>query len=119
MKVEQLRKLRTLAREHNIHFVLDSNPDQWPDRYRTMFTAARDTGRIMFDEYGKSAGMEIHLKPWKSRIKARAEILRERATRASREGLNESGWRFALEPEVFYRFTVEVSWYVLAFLRIY
>ncbi len=110
MKEAQLQKLRALAREHNIHFSLDSSPDQWPECYRAIFARARVAGRTMFDEYGKSAEMEIQLKPWRNRIKFRAERLAQTASRASHEGRNERGWRSLLEPEVFSRFTVEVSW---------
>lgn len=98
------------ATELGIEFLGPNEFDRWPETHRRLFEDVQKLGNQKYNSFVVRITRESIQKPWMRATKARAERLSMLAERSYREHKNESGWRYAVENEIMYRFTVEVSW---------
>ncbi|KAL4944074.1 hypothetical protein BDV06DRAFT_188256 [Aspergillus oleicola] len=84
-------------------------PPDWPEARRHLFRDIKTLGGRDFHGYHNTATSDVNEKPWRGQVKRKAVRLAFLARRGRKEGRNEPSWRGSLEPEVFHRFTVEVS----------
>jgi hypothetical protein len=114
MGPEEFQSRKELADRLNIHFLgpieAEDWPDQWPDARRRLFGDVTTLGHRRYHDFDEGISIDSIGKPWRGQIKRRAARLAHLAVKCRSEGRNESGWRACIEPEVLYRFTVEVSW---------
>ncbi|KAI9808938.1 MAG: hypothetical protein M1827_007112, partial [Pycnora praestabilis] len=78
------------------------------DEYRIYFSSP-SIGQIQFGQYCGRADDHSLEKPWKTQTIHRAERITKIVSRCLKEERNEAGWRFAIEPEVFLRFSFEAA----------
>ncbi|KAI2740946.1 hypothetical protein DTO013E5_2066 [Penicillium roqueforti] len=97
------------ATELGIEFLGPNEFDRWPETHRRLFEDVQKLGNQKYNSFVVRITRESIQKPWMRATKARAERLSMLAERSYRERKNESGWRYAVENEIMYRFTVEVS----------
>lgn len=87
-------------------------PNLVPELHREKFFTIQELGRTLYDTYAFVPGCESLERPWQSENKRKASRLVRDAIRCREANKNEGGWRYELEPKVFERFEVEVTWLV-------
>jgi hypothetical protein len=114
MKPEEFQNRKQLADRLGIHFLgpIETRdwPGDWPGARCRLFRDIKKLGSRKYHEFDEGASVDSIGKPWREQIKRRAARLADLATKCRNEGRLEAGWRACIEPEVLYRFTVEVSW---------
>ena len=97
-------------KELHIKFLGNALPVQWPDAHRSLFEDIQKLGNQKYSTFSEAVSNDSIDKPWRHQTKQRAARLVRRSTMSRNDRKNEAGWRFSIEPEVLYRFTVEVTW---------
>lgn len=110
MTPDQLEVLRRLCKRYRIIFNGRRSPDEWPVAHAGLFADVTKLGATQYSVYAKAIESRSPDEPWAAQAIDRAHRVVAIAERCQRERRNEAGWRLALEPEIFSRFTVEVSW---------
>lgn len=110
MTPDQLESLRKLCNEYRIRFNGRRSPSEWPTAHAGLFANIRKLGNTEYSIYAKSRESRLPDEPWGAHSIRRANRVVGIAEKCQRERRNEAGWRFALEPEIFSRFTVEIAW---------
>lgn len=99
------------ARKQGIEFLAPDERSRWPKPHSRRFEHIKELGRETCDSFVETLSEDISTKPWRTELPKRAERLSSLADRCYREDSgNEFGWRFKVENEIMYRFTVEVAW---------
>lgn len=99
------------ATKLGIEFLTPNERDRWPKSHEKRFAHIQELGHRMYDSFVESISRDTSTKPWRKELPKRAERLSSLADRCYREDSgNEFGWRFKVENEIMYRFTVEVAW---------
>lgn len=83
-----------------------------PELHREMFFTIQKLGRTLYDTYAFEPRYDFMERPWQSENKRKASRLVRDAIRCREANKNEGGWRYELEPKVFERFEIEVTWLV-------
>lgn len=86
--------------------------DLVPEFHHEKFFTIQVLGRTLYDTYAFVPGCESEERPWQRKNKQQASRLVRDAIRCREANKNEGGWRYELEPKVFERFEVEVTWLV-------
>jgi hypothetical protein len=106
-----IAKRKELIRKIKIRF-----DDEWSpiskSKFRQLFQAVKDLGKIEFEQYSASAESELFKKPWRAETLNRAKIITRRAQKRAYHDAVEDSWRFSIENDVFYRMDSEVTWYI-------
>ena len=110
MPTKKLKDIETLLKEYHISFDGPIESQRWPDRHKVLFENIRRAGSRLYDDYKQRRANVTPDKPWVNSTINRADRLVKTVQRCNSERLNEAGWRLALEPQIFSRFTVEVAW---------
>ncbi|KAF3384716.1 hypothetical protein F1880_001925 [Penicillium rolfsii] len=98
------------ATKLGIEFLTPNERDRWRKSHEQWFTHIQELGRRLYDSFVESIPRDTSTKPWRKELPKRAERLSSLADRCYREDSgNEFGWRFKVENEIMYRFTVEVA----------
>ncbi|KAJ5748240.1 uncharacterized protein N7511_009936 [Penicillium nucicola] len=92
-----------------IQFLGPVEPDNWPQIHGRLFADVQKLGRREYDDFVESISIDSIEKPWRNSTRSRADRLSQLANNAWKERRNESSWRFAVENEIMYRFSVEVA----------
>lgn len=113
MTPDQYKRLNALTKKYKISF--DGNLPQlerraWPLQHEKIFLDVQKLGKAVFADYSESSVIDSLSKPWKASTRRRTKLLADKASLCREENRNEAGWRFAIEPEIMARFTVEVAW---------
>ncbi|KNG85566.1 hypothetical protein ANOM_006655 [Aspergillus nomiae NRRL 13137] len=109
MAPAQYKARRDYAKELHIDFLGYAPPVQWPDAHRSLFEDIQKLGNQKYSSFSETVSNDSIEKPWRHQTKQRAARLVRRSTMSRNDRKNEAGWRFSIEPEVLYRFTVEVT----------
>ncbi|PGH26779.1 hypothetical protein AJ80_01544 [Polytolypa hystricis UAMH7299] len=109
MDAEEYSSRLELARQYNIHFLGPVQADRWPRTQGRLFRDVQSLGEKKYAGFCQSASIDSIDKPWRGQTKHRAQQLAANCERRFKEYRNEAGWRLHIEPDVFYRFTVEVA----------
>jgi hypothetical protein len=83
-----------------------------PELHREKFLTIQALGRTLYDTYAFVPGCDSLERPWQYENKRKASRLVRDAIRCREANKNEGGWRYELEPKVFERFEIEVTWSV-------
>lgn len=83
-----------------------------PELHREKFFTIQELGRTLYDTYAFVPGCDSLERPWQSENRQKASRLVRDAIRCREANKNEGGWRYELEPRVFERFEIEVTWLV-------
>jgi hypothetical protein len=86
--------------------------DLVPEIHREKFFTIQELGRTLYDAYAFVPGCDSLERPWQYENKRKASRLVRDAIRCREANDNESGWRYGIEPRVFERFEIEVTWSV-------
>ncbi|KAL3473918.1 hypothetical protein BJX99DRAFT_272002 [Aspergillus californicus] len=92
-----------------IRFLGPVPPANWPRAHQRLFGDIQKLGDQKYSAFAESVSIDSIEKPWRGQIKQRAARLVVRSRMSRNDRKNEAGWRFTIEPEVLYRFTVEVT----------
>ena len=111
MAPERNDDFRRLAKKYRIFFDGPIPRNQWPGSHAELFGNIQLLGGKTYDGYKTDRAKRSLGEPWGAHTAQRAERIVGIAKRCRSENRNEAGWRIALEPEVFSRFTIEVAWY--------
>jgi hypothetical protein len=87
-------------------------PSQVPELHREKFFTIQELGRTLYDTYAFVPGCDSLERPWQYENKRKASRLVRDAKRCREANKNEGGWRYELEPTVFERLEIEVTWLV-------
>ena len=117
MTPDQLETLRKLCNSYRITFNGRRSPSEWPIAHAGLFSNIRTLGDTQYTTFGKRKESRLPEEPWGAQVIYRADRVVEIAEKCQRERRNEAGWRLALEPEIFSRFTVEFAWSLLLIVR--
>ncbi|KAJ5088401.1 hypothetical protein N7456_012017 [Penicillium angulare] len=99
------------ARRRGIRFLSPNELGQRPNPHEERFAHITELGNKSCDSFLQTISPNFSTKPWRTELPKRAERLSKLADRCYHEDDgNESGWRFKVENEIMYRFTVEVTW---------
>ncbi|KAJ5710652.1 hypothetical protein N7488_004808 [Penicillium malachiteum] len=99
------------ARKLGIQFLSPNELGRRPNAHEERFAHIQELGHKTCDSFFETVSKDVSTKPWRMELPNRVERLSSLADRAYREDSgNEFGWRFKVENEIMYRFTVEVSW---------
>lgn len=112
-KSETKETQRRLMKEFHIHYdgPIDSqDQDQLPRSHATIFRHIRTLGRTELDKYRESVTVDSCQRPWREQVTRRVERIAALAKRCLQGRKNEEGWRMALESEILFRLSVEVTW---------
>lgn len=109
MTLDQLENVRKLCKKYKITFNSRRSSDEWPNAHALLFDDVRKLGDTKYSIYAKSKITSSSDEPWGAQAIDRADRVTAIAERCRRERQNEAGWRYALEHEIFSRFTVEVA----------
>ncbi|KAL4919236.1 hypothetical protein BDW62DRAFT_179704 [Aspergillus aurantiobrunneus] len=93
----------------NIRFLGPVPPSDWPRAHRSLFEDIQKLGDQKYSTFSESVSVDSIEKPWRRQTKQRAARLVARSRMSRNDRRNEAGWRLTIEPEVLYRFTVEVT----------
>lgn len=114
MKPEEFQNRKELADRLSIHFLgpveTEDWPEDWPEARCRLFRDIKKLGSRAYHGFDEGVSVDSIGKPWRGQIKRRAARLAYLANKCRKESRTEPGWRACIEPEVLYRFTVEVSW---------
>jgi hypothetical protein len=100
---------KKLIRKFKIRFDYEWSPES-KSKFRQLFQAIKDLGKIEFEQYSASAKSELREKPWRAETLNRAQIITRRAQKRAYHDAVENSWRFSIENDVFYRMDSEVTW---------
>jgi hypothetical protein len=101
--------LEKLLKEYGIVFPKNVPEAHWPPNHRDVFKQIQKLGTYKYDGYTVGDDdLGLAERPWRYPTKQLAKKLIEKAEQCVRR--NEASWRFACEPLVFARFSVEVAW---------
>ncbi|KAH8700712.1 hypothetical protein BGW36DRAFT_447513 [Talaromyces proteolyticus] len=98
-----------LAKEYGICFDGPVDPSRWPETHRRLFEDVQKLGDQKHGTYRESITVDSIEKPWRAQTTRRAERLVGLSDKYYDAGPNERSWRSNIEPEVFHRFSVEVT----------
>jgi len=98
---------RELVEEYNIYFDGPIPPSSWPVQYTEIFRNIRDIQHLRYDEYGPN---EKRGPSTVTQMKNRVLNLNRIAYTCRKQRENEATWRGQTEPEIVFRFGVEVVW---------
>jgi hypothetical protein len=87
-------------------------PNKVPEPHREKFFTIQELGCTSFETYAFVPGCDSLERPWQKENKQKASRLVRDAGRCRDANKNEGGWRYELEPKVFERFEIEVTWLV-------
>jgi hypothetical protein len=87
-------------------------PGRVPELHREKFFTIQELGRTLYETYAFVPGCDSLERPWQYENKRKASRLVRDAIRCREANKNEGGWRYELEPRVFERFEIEVTWLV-------
>lgn len=116
MTRKNYRELKAETKQQRIFFSSQKFssrfPNLVPELHREKFSTIQELGRMLYDTYAFVPGCESLERPWQKENKRKASRLVRDAIRCREANKNESGWRYELEPKVFERFEIEVTWLV-------
>lgn len=112
MLAKEFLSRQELAKEYKIYFYGPIDPSLWPETHRRLFEDVQKLGVQKHASYRESITVDSLEKPWRAQTTRRAERLVGLAKKYYKAGPNERSWRSNIEPEVFHRFSVEVTWSV-------
>jgi hypothetical protein len=116
MTGDRYRKLKAETKRQRVFFnsqkFSSRFSNQVPELHREKFLTVQELGRTLYDTYAFVPGCESLERPWQRENRRKASRLVRDAIRCREANKNESGWRHELEPKVFERFEVEVTWSV-------
>jgi hypothetical protein len=116
MTGKKYRDLKAETKRQRIFFSSQKfssrSPNQVPELHREKFFTIQQLGRTLYDTYAFVPGCDSLERPWQYENKRKALRLVRDAKRCREANKNEGGWRYDLEPKVFERFEIEVTWLV-------
>lgn len=104
---------RRVMKQKNIKFhgPIDSTEiTQLPEKFNRLFTAIQALGSVDYDTYKETITIGSDKHPWRNDVRKRSHRIAAIARQCDTELQNEAGWRYSLEHEVLYRFSIEVVW---------
>lgn len=117
MSGDKYRKLKAEAKRQRVFFNSQKFStrclDKVPKVHQEKFHTIQQLGRTLWDSYAFVPGCESLERPWQPQNKQKASRLVRDAMRCREANKNEGGWRYELEPKVFERFEIEVTWSVI------
>lgn len=111
---------RRLMATYNISFVQPIETlekELYPQNHSSTVSDIRQLGKTEFKKYHESIDTDSRERPWRREVRNRVQRVVESAQRCRDARKSEMSWRLTLEPDVLARFSVEVGWLALAFLR--
>jgi hypothetical protein len=96
-----------LSKKKNIQISLELNSNM---KYQEIFKQIKDIGNVKRAEYHAEIKSDSLHEPWREGVKERAKWIQKKVNRCYKDLVPESGWRFALESDIFFRFELEVIW---------
>lgn len=121
MTGKKYRKLKAETKRQRIFFnsqkFSSRSQNLVPELHREKFFTIQELGRTLYDTYAFVPGCDSLERPWQYENKRKASRLVRDATRCREANKNEGGWRYELEPKVFERFEIEVTWLVFNDLK--
>lgn len=98
------------AERYGIRYMRYVSRGQWPNAHHKLLEDIEMLGKTLFSNYNADVTIDSLEKPWRAENKKRSKTLAQETKNLSNHRRNEPGWRLNLEPLVFYRFKVEVTW---------
>jgi hypothetical protein len=83
-----------------------------PEPHQEKFSTVQQLGRTLYDEYAFVPACDSLERPWQYENKRKASRLVRDAIKCREANSKEAEWRYELEPKVFDRFEIEVTWLV-------
>jgi hypothetical protein len=116
MTGKKYRSLKAETKRQRIFFSSQKYSSRFsnkvPELHQEKFFTIQELGRTLYETYAFVPGCDSLERPWQYENKRKASRLVRDAIRCREANKNEGGWRYELEPKVFERFEVEVTWLV-------